>query len=157
MVPTKIQRFSQMGRTNANTIDRENAVSTNSISDNSENVKYSLKENADLENRLKGDDLLNAYDTIETIKDVGGYVVEAVPDTRKHQLAVVSAYKKKAVQQTVDVQAPTHVVRNASADTASDTTISDVDMDVKYSVKEDSTDTEDKISQLYENTMQKGA
>ena len=47
------------------------------------------------------------------------YVVEAVPDTKKHQLAVVSAYKNKAVeQQTVDVQAPTSNVRNASPDTA---------------------------------------
>ena len=44
----------------------------------SESVKYSIKESNDekIENRLSGDDLLNAYDTIEEIRNVGGRVDE---------------------------------------------------------------------------------
>ena len=44
----------------------------------SESVKYSIKESAydKIENRLSGDDLLNAYDTIEEIRNAGGRVDE---------------------------------------------------------------------------------
>lgn len=44
----------------------------------SESVKYSIKESDydKIENRLMGDDLLNAYDTIEEIRNVGGKVDE---------------------------------------------------------------------------------
>ena len=44
----------------------------------SESVKYSIKESNDekIANRLSGDDLLNAYDTIEEIRNVGGRVDE---------------------------------------------------------------------------------
>ena len=44
----------------------------------SESVKYSIKESDydKIENRLSGDDLLNAYDTIEEIRNVGGKVDE---------------------------------------------------------------------------------
>ena len=44
----------------------------------SESVKYSIKESDydKIENRLSGDDLLNAYDTIEEIRNVGGRVDE---------------------------------------------------------------------------------
>lgn len=83
--------------------------------------------------------VLNNYDDIEILDDISKeyrdknqnpspiiryskridgtyYVVEAVPDTKKQQLPVVSAYKTKATErQTSDVQAPTRNVRNASA------------------------------------------
>ncbi len=41
-------------------------------------------------------------------------VVEAVPDTSRKKLEIVSTYKEKAAPQTVDVQAPTPNVQNAS-------------------------------------------
>lgn len=84
------------------------------------------------------------------------YVVEAVPDTRKHQLAVVSAYKKKAVKQQMGTaQSHDPNVRNDSVDTASDKTISNPDEKVKRTTTNDGEDTTDKLSQLYENSMQK--
>lgn len=46
--PTKIQQLSQSGRINdVNTEDADSAVSNNSISKNDENVKYSVKEDAE--------------------------------------------------------------------------------------------------------------
>ncbi len=68
------------------------------------------------------------------------YVVEAVPDTNKQKLEVVSAYKfvptkKEASQQTVDVQAPTWNVRNASPDNASANSISQDGGNVNESVQ----------------------
>ena len=45
---------------------------------NNADIKYSMKKSTDekIENRLSGDDLLNAYDTIEEIRNVGGKVDE---------------------------------------------------------------------------------
>ena len=47
-------------------------------SNNNADIKYSMKKSNDekIENRLSGDDLLNAYDTIEEIRNVGGRVDE---------------------------------------------------------------------------------
>lgn len=49
---------------------------TDSIRENEPIVKNSIKESDTIENRLSGDDLLNAYDTIEEIRNVGGRVDE---------------------------------------------------------------------------------
>ena len=51
-------------------------VSNNSIPKNEPIVKNSFKESDTIENRLSGDDLLNAYDTIEEIRNVSGRVDE---------------------------------------------------------------------------------
>ena len=49
---------------------------TDSIPKNEPIVKNSFKESDTIENRLSGDDLLNAYDTIEEIRNVSGRVDE---------------------------------------------------------------------------------
>lgn len=60
------------------------------------------------------------------------YVVEAVPDTKKHQLAVVSAYKNKASQQERNGNnTPPHNVRNVTAGLAFNNNISQNDNGVK--------------------------
>lgn len=65
------------------------------------------------------------------------YIVEAVPDTKKRQLPIISAYKNKAAeQQTRDVHAPTRNVRNDSADaTFVDSTLSQTKADVNKNVR----------------------
>lgn len=71
---------------------------------------------------------------IRLSKRVNGnyYVVEAVPDTKRRELAVISAYKNKAVEQQVaDVSSPILNVRNAPPDTAFDNNISQNEGNVK--------------------------
>jgi len=65
------------------------------------------------------------------------YIVEAVPDTKKRQLPIISAYKNKAAeQQTRDVHAPTRNVRNDSADaTFVDSTLPQTKADVNKNVR----------------------
>ena len=58
---------------------------------------------------------------VKISKRVNGtyYVVEAVPDTSRRELAVVTAYKKKATErQTRDAKSPHSDARDASADVA---------------------------------------
>lgn len=103
--------------------------------------------------------VLDNYDGIELLKDVSHeysdrnqnraplikiskridgtyYVIEAVPDTKKHQIAVVSAYKTKAAQQKGTAQSHDPNVRNVSVDTAFNNTVSQDENGVKHYIKE---------------------
>ena len=75
---------------------------------------------------------------VKLTKRVNGnyYVVEAVPDTNRRKLEVVSAYKE-AAHQTRDAQGPHSDVRNASDVTASSQTIPQASSDVKSTVKKE--------------------
>ncbi len=72
-------RQSMKPNQNADVVFGENGKGVDN-SNNSADIKYSMKKSNDekIENRLSGDDLLNAYDTIEEIRNVGGKVDETV-------------------------------------------------------------------------------
>lgn len=62
----------------------------------------------------------NPVPTIKLSKRVNGnyYVVEAVPDSGKKKLEIITAYKEKAVNQTRDARSPRSDVQDASGYTA---------------------------------------
>lgn len=88
------------------------------VVDNYDNVEVLNKTSKEHKNSNN-----EAAPMVQFTKRVDGtyYVVEAVPDTNRKKLEVVSAYKSKAVQQTVDAATnatPVPDVQNASADNA---------------------------------------
>lgn len=120
--------------------------------------------------------VLDNYDDIELINDISKefrdknqkpapmikiskridgtyYVVEAVPDTKKHQLPIISAYKNKAVEQQAlimqkDNLSPQLHAHDVVADTASTERVSQIDNNVnskntQYSLKSDKNNKQD--------------
>ena len=119
--------------THINNEHGENGTTDHSMADEKDiaRIKYVL-ENYDTIERLPTDSKefrdknQRPAPTIKLSKRIDGtmYVVEAVPDTKKGQLPIISAYKTKAVQQTGTVHAPSPDAQSASADTAFNNTIS---------------------------------
>lgn len=62
---------------------------------------------------------------IKLAKQVDGtyFVVEAVPDSARKEINIISAYMQKAAQQAPDVQAPGHTSKTALANAASEQSI----------------------------------
>ena len=86
----------------------KNGTTDNSMADDNDiaRMKYVIDnyDNIELLNDVSGefrDKNQNPAPLIKMSKRIDGtyYVVEAVPDTKKHQLNVVTAYKNKAVEQ----------------------------------------------------------